>query len=68
MLSGIFFFSERADMLLGRFYRPDIHKVATDTFREKVLLPRKFIEPVIVQSLLSLYFMFNTLYTLNILF
>jgi len=46
MLSGIFFYNESGDLILGRFYKSDMTKVMTDAFREKVLIPRKFDQPV----------------------
>eukprot|EP01084_Bolivina_argentea_P299760 516740_1 len=46
MLSGIFFYNESADMILGRFYKQDMTKIIVDAFRQKVLIPRKFDKPV----------------------
>ena len=34
------------DMILGRFYKSDMSRLAVDAFREKVLIPRKFDKPV----------------------
>eukprot|EP01083_Nonionella_stella_P076583 208773_1 len=46
MLSGIFFYNESGDMILGRFYKSDMTKLIVDAFREKVLIPRKFDTPI----------------------
>eukprot|EP00483_Globobulimina_turgida_P001336 UN01338 len=46
MLSGLFFYNESADMILGRFYKSDMNKLIVDAFKEKVLIPRKFDKPV----------------------
>mmetsp|Transcript_29826 Transcript_29826/g.26374 ORF Transcript_29826/g.26374 Transcript_29826/m.26374 type:complete len:464 (-) Transcript_29826:70-1461(-) len=46
MLSGIFFYNEQGDMILGRFYKSDMSKLIVDAFRTKILLPRKFDKPI----------------------
>lgn len=48
MLSGVFFYNESGDMILGRFYKSDMSKVIADAFREKVLIPRKLDKPVVL--------------------
>lgn len=62
MLSGIFFYNERGDMILGRFYK-SMSKVIVDAFRTKVLLPRKFDKPIqLIDDFSFLFVRTNNIY------
>lgn len=66
MLSGIFFYTEAGDMILGRFYKSDITRVNTEAFRETILIPRKFTEPVaLVDGFSFLYIRLDSIYVVG---
>jgi hypothetical protein len=48
MIGALLFFNGRGDLILGRFYKPDVPHIAVEAFRHQVLLPKEFSTPVVV--------------------
>ena len=48
MISGIFFFNQNGDLILGRFYKMNMRRITAEAFRDKILIPKNFGDPIVI--------------------
>lgn len=63
MISGIFFYNYSGDLILGRFYKMNMRRITAETFRDKILIPKNFTDPItIIDGCSFLYLRIDRIY------